>query len=361
MTIAMTVHSGKAAIRLVEVGKAYGQLTVVDRVSLDIDPGEFVTLLGPSGSGKTTTLMMIAGFVTPTTGRVCLAGTDITPIPPHRRNLGVVFQNYALFPHMTVFDNVAYPLWMRRTASHETARRVRQAVELVQLTGKEGRHPRELSGGEQQRVALARALVFAPSALLMDEPLGALDRKLREHVQIEIRSLQRRLGITTVHVTHDQDEAFAMSDRVVVLNRGRIEQVGTPRDIYDRPATIFVAEFVGESNVWQGTIERQPDGQHVLVTASGERFPLPPRSYTPGRPARMVVRPEAIRVHTDTGDTRLTGTLLDVVYVGGMTKYVVSAGNGQVIKVVTREQAVERGQRVRLTWNPMAAHLYQEE
>jgi putative spermidine/putrescine transport system ATP-binding protein len=351
----------RAAIQLVEVGKAYGQMTVVDRVSLEIDPGEFVTLLGPSGSGKTTTLMMIAGFVVPTTGRVLLAGTDITPIPPHRRNLGVVFQHYALFPHMTVSDNVAYPLWMRRTSAHETAQRVGQVIGLVQLTGKEGRYPRELSGGEQQRVALARALVFAPSALLMDEPLGALDRKLREHVQIEIRSLQRRLGITTIHVTHDQDEAFAMSDRIVVIDHGRVEQVGEPREIYDRPATAFVAEFVGESNVWKGTIERQSDGGHALLTTAGQRFPLPDRAYRTGRPARMIVRPEAIRLDAGPERARLLGVLLDVVYAGGMTKYIVSTNNGQVIKAVSGGPARERGERVGVTWNPEAAHLFQEE
>ena len=360
MTVAMRPHAGKAAIQLIEVRKTYGPMTVVDRVSLEIAPGEFVTLLGPSGSGKTTTLLMIAGFVSPTTGRVLLAGADITPIPPHRRNLGVVFQHYALFPHMTVFDNVAYPLWMRRTASHETAERVCLAIDLVRLTGKEHRYPRELSGGEQQRVALARALVFSPSALLMDEPLGALDRKLREHVQIEIRSLQRRLGITTIHVTHDQDEAFAMSDRIVVLNNGRVEQIGGPREIYDRPASSFVAEFVGESNVWEGTVERQPDGRHMLVTASADRFPLPARSYTPGRPARMIVRPEAIQLAGNPEGTRLTGTLLDIVYVGGTTKYLVSTGDGHVIKAVAHEPARERGARVGLAWDPDAVHLYQE-
>ncbi len=355
-------QNGKPAIQLLEVGKVYGHVTAVDRVSLVIHRSEFVTLLGPSGTGKTTILMMIAGFVTPTSGHVFLAGRDVTPIPPHRRNLGVVFQNYALFPHMTVFENVAYPLWMRRTNSRETSHRVREALALVQLVDKEDRYPRQLSGGEQQRVALARALVFSPSALLMDEPLGALDRKLREQVQIEIRGLQQRLGITTVHVTHDQGEAFTMSDRVVVLNHGRIEQVGTSREVYDRPATSFVAEFVGESNVWQGTIQREPDGQHTLVTVSGERFPLPQRPYTLGHSARMVIRPETIRLRTDnTEPAHAIGTVLDVMYVGGVTKYLVSTSDGHAIKVVTQEKVRERGVRVTLTWSLDAVHLYQEE
>lgn len=362
MTGTIDTQDGKAAIELLEVEKVYGHVAAVNRVSLVINRGEFVTLLGPSGTGKTTILMMIVGFVMPTSGHVFLAGRDVTPIPPHQRNLGVVFQNYALFPHMTVFENVAYPLWMRRTNSRETSLRVRQVLTLVQLADKEHRYPRQLSGGEQQRVALARALVFSPSALLMDEPLGALDRKLREQVQIEIRGLQRRLGITTVHVTHDQDEAFTMSDRVVVLNRGRIEQVGTPREVYDRPATSFVAEFVGESNVWQGTIHRQRDGQHALITASGECFPLPQRSYTPGRSARMVVRPDTIRLRTDsTEPAHATGTVLDAMYVGGVTKYLVSTKDGHVIKIVTQEKARERGAHVTLTWSEAAVYLYQEE
>jgi spermidine/putrescine ABC transporter ATP-binding subunit len=362
MMVTTDVQNGKPAIQLLEVGKAYGHITAVDRVSLAIGRGEFVTLLGPSGTGKTTILMMIAGFIIPTTGHVLLAGKDVTPTPPHRRNLGVVFQNYALFPHMTVFDNVAYPLWMRGMRSRETSLRVGEVLGLVQLTEKADRFPRQLSGGEQQRVALARALVFSPSALLMDEPLGALDRKLREQVQIEIRSLQRRLGITTVHVTHDQEEAFTMSDRVVVLNRGRVEQVGTPREVYDQPATSFVAEFVGESNFWHGTIQRQPDGQHALVTASGERFPLPQRSYTPGRPARMTVRPEMIRVRTESSEPAYAaGTVLDAMYIGGVTKYLVSTKDGQVVKVVTQGEAPERNAPVTLTWDPRALHLYQEE
>ncbi len=361
MMVTTEAQNGNPAIQLIEVEKTYGHVTAVDRVSLTIGRGEFVTLLGPSGTGKTTILMMIAGFITPTAGHILLAGRDVTPTPPHRRNLGVVFQNYALFPHMTVFDNVAYPLWMRGMRFHETARGVGDALALVQLTGKADRFPRQLSGGEQQRVALARALVFSPSALLMDEPLGALDRRLREEVQIEIRALQRRLGITTVHVTHDQEEAFMMSDRVVVLNRGRIEQVGTPREVYDRPATSFVAEFVGESNVWHGTIQRRPDGQQALVTASGERFPLPRHTYTPGRPARMAVRPEMIRVRTDDSEPAYAaGTVLEVMYIGGVTKYLVSTTSGQVIKVVTQGKAPERDAHVTLTWNPDALHVYEE-
>uniref|UniRef100_UPI0026393C49 ABC transporter ATP-binding protein n=1 Tax=uncultured Amaricoccus sp. TaxID=339341 RepID=UPI0026393C49 len=247
-----------------QVAKAYGNFRVIEDLSLTIEAGEFISLLGPSGSGKTTLLMMLAGFEDVTSGAILLDGRRIDALPPYRRDMGVVFQSYALFPHMTVAGNVAFPLEMRGAARGEIAERVRRALDMVQLGALAERHPHQLSGGQQQRVALARALVFEPALVLMDEPLGALDKQLREQMQLDIRALHRRLGLTIVFVTHDQSEALTMSDRIAVFDRGRIEQVGTPREIYDRPATRFVAEFIGETNLLAGTV-RSDDGRLASV------------------------------------------------------------------------------------------------
>ncbi|WP_404294933.1 ABC transporter ATP-binding protein (plasmid) [Microvirga sp. RSM25] len=244
------MKTGGIALR--GVRKRYGTAVAVDGVSLDISPGEFVSLLGPSGSGKTTTLMMIAGFETPDTGQILLDGKDITRLPPHRRELGIIFQNYALFPHMTVADNVAYPLRMRRMAKAEVKSRVDRVLEQVQLGALADRYPHQMSGGQQQRVAIARALVFDPPVLLLDEPLGALDKKLRQHLRAEIKALHKEVGKTMIYVTHDQEEALAMSDRVAVMHEGRIRQASSPRDIYSRPAELFVASFVWGSEPHSG-------------------------------------------------------------------------------------------------------------
>lgn len=276
------------------VTKSYdGRARAVDGVSLAIAKGEFVTFLGPSGSGKTTTLMMIAGFERPTGGAISIAGRPIDPVPPHRRNIGMVFQNYALFPHMTVAKNVGYPLRMRRRPRAEIERRVGQILEIVGLSAFAGAEPRHLSGGQQQRVALARALVFEPDVLLLDEPLGALDKNLREQMQIEIRRIHRELGVTTVYVTHDQTEAMTMSDRIAVFNAGRIEQVSAPLDVYHRPQTLFVAGFVGDNNVMaaqaldpeRGLFEAEGVG---LVTAEAQKIAKDARVF-------LAVRPEIIR------------------------------------------------------------------
>jgi putative spermidine/putrescine transport system ATP-binding protein len=237
------------SLELRDVSKSYAHVQAVDKVSLMVAPGEFVTLLGPSGSGKTTTLSMIAGLTRPSSGTILLDGQPLDPLPPYRRNVGVVFQNYALFPHMAVARNVAFPLEMRRVPGREIRRRVARVLEQVGLSEHGGRYPHQLSGGQQQRVALARAMVFEPRILLMDEPLGALDRKLREQMQIEIMRLHRELQVSIVYVTHDQDEALMMSDRIAVFNHGRIEQVGAPDLLYEQPATVFVAGFLGESNL----------------------------------------------------------------------------------------------------------------
>jgi putative spermidine/putrescine transport system ATP-binding protein len=353
--------TGEAEIELRDVSKAYGSVEAVDRVSLPIQRGEFVTLLGPSGAGKSTVLMMIAGFVEPTSGQIQVGGQEITTVPPHRRNLGVVFQNYALFPHMTVFANVAYPMWMRGIANSEVVRRVREMLALVRLADKVDRYPQLLSGGEQQRVALARALVFSPRALLMDEPLGALDRKLRQQVQVEIRTLQRRLGITTIHVTHDQDEAFTMSDRVAVMSRGRIEQVGTPREVYAQPATAFVAEFVGESNQWKGHVKRRADGVADLVTATGTRVLLPPGCYEEDLPANVYVRPEAVSFcEKGAPGVQVMGTIVEAIYLGDAVRYLVKTREGDVVKVKSVDGRAERGDEVALTWATDSVHVYQE-
>ena len=249
-----------AAVVLERLHKSFGPVIAVEDLDLAIEPGEFITLLGPSGSGKTTTLMMIAGFDYPTSGEIYIDGQPIVGVPPHRRDLGMVFQNYALFPHMTVAENIGFALKQRRVSKAETARSVAESLEIVRLRGYEGRYPRQLSGGQQQRVALARAIIFKPRALLMDEPLSALDKQLREELQLEIKRLHRQLGITFIYVTHDQREALILSDRVAVMNAGRIEQVGSPSDLYDRPANRFVASFVGESNFLAGTVVATENG-----------------------------------------------------------------------------------------------------
>ena len=248
-----------------------GPVVAVDSVSLDIAPGEFLTLLGPSGSGKTTTLMMLAGFEIPSDGEIYVDDTAIAAIPPYKRNIGMVFQNYALFPHMTVGENIAFPLKMRGLSKSEIARMSKEALELVKLPGYEGRYPRQLSGGQQQRIAVARALVFNPRVLLMDEPLGALDKQLRESLQLEIKSLHDQLGVTIVYVTHDQQEALVMSDRIAVMNNGRIEQIGSPVALYDQPQSRFVASFIGESNFLSGRVLSCDGGRCLVEIAAWPR------------------------------------------------------------------------------------------
>ena len=320
-------------VRLEGLVKSYGRVRAVDGVSLAVGAGEFVTLLGPSGSGKTTTLMMLAGFVEPDVGDIYIAGARVTETPAHRRALGMVFQHYALFPHMTVFDNVAYPLRMRRTARHAIRERVQAALAMVRLPEAAARYPRQLSGGQQQRIALARALVYEPRLLLMDEPLGALDKKLREEMQVELRTLQQSLGITTLYVTHDQEEAMALSDRVVVMRDGRIEQAGAPADLYERPRTRFVADFIGASNCVPGKLEAAGAGFR-FVTLEGLAVPANAPSAPPSDPAHLVIRPERIR-WADAGpaDVTATGVLTDVTYLGERIRYRVRLDGGPTLTV----------------------------
>src|SRR5690606_30058058 len=291
----------------------------VDNINLDIASGEFMTLLGPSGSGKTTTLNMIAGFIRPTSGRVELDGRDVSRLPPHRRGLGMVFQHYALFPHLSVAENVAFPLRRRRVPAPEIRRRVADVLALVGLTGYEHRRPNALSGGQQQRVALARAVVFNPPVLLMDEPLSALDKNLRERLRDEIAAMHRELGITFVFVTHDQEEALALSDRIAVFHKGAIEQVGTPQDLYRAPASLFVARFLGNSNVFQGRIRRTGEG--TLLEGDGFVIRVPEQALEPNGSGAVVVRPENVTLAPDGSSPEpetnaLGATVTDIVYQG---------------------------------------------
>ena len=258
-------------VRFVGIGKTYDGVTrIVDELDLDIERGEFLTLLGPSGSGKTTTLMLLAGFETPTAGEILLEGKPLSRVPPHQRNIGMVFQNYALFPHMTVAENIAFPLSVRGVSAADIAKRVERALDMVQLGGFGARRPAQLSGGQQQRVAVARALVFEPKLILMDEPLGALDKQLREQMQLEIRRLHQRLGVTMVYVTHDQAEALTMSDRIAVFHRGKIQQLDTPEQMYENPKNAFVARFIGENNRLDGRLETNEDGRCTIRLAAGD-------------------------------------------------------------------------------------------
>ena len=329
-----------ASLTLRKVSKHYGALRAADEVELEVREGEFVTFLGPSGSGKTTTLQIVAGFTKPTSGEVLIDGELVTA-PPHKRDIGMVFQNYALFPHMTAADNVGYPLKVRRVGKEERRRRVDEALDMVGLADFGGRHPNQLSGGQQQRVAVARALVFRPRIVLLDEPLGALDKKLREHLQLEIKRIQHELGITMVYVTHDQEEALVMSDRIAVFNKGRIQQIGTTEEIYERPASLFVADFIGDSNIFEGSLK---DNDGTRCIASGEfRFEIPadasPR--VGDGPVALVVRPERLRIlgpeaQPRIGENAVEAVVEDVIYLGNERRYTLVTAGGH--KLVGRHQ-----------------------
>src|SRR6266498_5506898 len=321
------------AIELADVAKdfhVHGEVVAaVKGIDLAIRRGEFFSMLGPSGCGKTTTMRMIAGFEECTTGSVFLYGRDVTGVPPNKRDVNMVFQSYALFPHMSVYENVAFGLRRRKVAGAEITGRVREMLRIVDLTGREKRRPRELSGGQQQRVALARALVNRPRALLLDEPLGALDLKLRQAMQVELKRIQREVGITFVYVTHDQEEGLTMSDRLAVMNAGRIEQLGTPRDLYERPATRFVADFLGTSNILGGRLERAGDAWELAGLGAGERVLVRGTGgLQVGQEVEIVVRPEKISLLDKDAAaaapddlSRVRGRLTEVVYLGTSTSY----------------------------------------
>ena len=361
-------RSPRPAIRLDGVHKTYlshgASVPAVRRLDLAIAPGEFFSLLGPSGCGKTTTMRMVAGFEEPTAGKVYLDGRDVTAVAPNKRDVNMVFQSYALFPHLTAYQNVAFGLERKKVGKDEVRRRVAEILEIVSLTGMEKRQPRELSGGQQQRVALARALVNRPKALLLDEPLGALDLKLRQQMQVELKRIQREVGITFVYVTHDQGEALTMSDRIAVMNGGVIEQLGTPREIYERPATRFVAGFIGTSNIVEGSVEHTDGGLARLDYSAQDRVVVPvDAGVRAGDKIEVSIRPEKIDLHRGpppaaaTGGSVLSGLVTEVVYHGTSTNYTVATAAGANFTVFDQnassaEDLADRGDRVFLTWAP---------
>ena len=348
----------------------------VDDVSLDIHAGEFVSLLGPSGSGKTTLLMMLAGFEQPQSGSISIGGRDITRVAPNKRDIAMVFQKYALFPHMTVAENIAFPLSMRNTEKGERARKVEAALAMVKLDGYGTRKPAELSGGQQQRVALARAIVFDPPVILMDEPLGALDKKLRQHMQIELKQLQRRLGATVIYVTHDQEEALTMSDRVAVLNHGKLMQYGPPRELYDHPADAFVADFLGEMNFVDGVVTAIDGGTCIVALAGGTVRAPSIAGLGHGHAVRLAIRPEFVELYpsgvapastaaeanaSGSGQEGVTGTLAQVIFNGAIVVMVVELPHGATVTASLNAHTapdLRPGQTVSANWPTNAARLF---
>jgi putative spermidine/putrescine transport system ATP-binding protein len=358
------MHSGRRGdpfVAFEQVQKSYdGETLVVKDLNLAIGKGEFLTMLGPSGSGKTTCLMMLAGFETATHGEIRLDGRPINNIPPHKRGIGMVFQNYALFPHMTVGENLAFPLQVRKLPRAEVEAKVRRALDMVQMDAFADRRPAQLSGGQQQRIALARALVFDPALVLMDEPLGALDKQLREHMQFEIKHLHDRLGVTVVYVTHDQGEALTMSDRIAVFNDGRVQQLAPPEDLYERPENRFVASFIGENNTLEGVVETLEDGACTVRLGSGELLDaLPVNVGRPGDRTTVSIRPERVEFKPDRlppDAHMLEAEVLEFVYMGDIfrTRLRVAGNDNFVMKCRNSIDQVKLapGQRVAIGWLP---------
>jgi len=361
-------------VRFVGIGKTYdGVSRVVDELHLDVERGEFLTLLGPSGSGKTTTLMLLAGFETPTAGEILLEGKPLSHVPPYQRNIGVVFQNYALFPHMSVAENIGFPLSVRGTPTPDIAKRVQRALDMVQLGGFGERRPAQLSGGQQQRVAVARALVFEPKLILMDEPLGALDKQLREQMQLEIRRLHQRLGVTMVYVTHDQSEALTMSDRIAVFHRGRIQQLDTPKQMYEYPKNAFVARFIGENNRLVGSTE-STTGDRCTIRIRGSDTRIEGTLVEPvpdGGAVTVSLRPERVQIqlagHTIDGrrGCSLAGTLREIVYLGDHVRARVALNGSEEFTVkrpIGEAHAIpDVGAAVEMVWEPEHCRVFAQE
>ncbi|MGF1609721.1 MAG: ABC transporter ATP-binding protein [Kiloniellales bacterium] len=346
-------------VELESVSKTFGPVVAVSEVSLRVEQGEFATILGPSGSGKTTMLSLIAGIMTPTAGRIRIGTRDVTHTPAAQRKVGLVFQSYALFPHMSVFDNVAFPLSIRGIARSEIGRRVEQALQFVQLGGYGARRPSQLSGGQQQRVALARAIVFEPDILLLDEPLAALDRKLREEVRLEIRRLQRSLGITTILVTHDQDEALSLSDRIVLLDGGEVQQIDTPAGAYHRPRNRFVADFLGVANFLDGTLEDTGGSFHIRLDG-GETIPCGPPQAAETRQVCGVLRPEQLVLRNGTAPQGLLkAKVAEAIFFGDSVRYIVALESGRTLIVDSSEtrNSHAEGAVVSLSWSPESVWL----
>ncbi len=355
-------------VQLDRVTKRFGDFTAVDDLSLGIERGEFFALLGPSGCGKTTTLRMIGGFEGTSEGTISLGGTDVTDLPPFKRNVNTVFQNYALFPHLNVYENIAFGLRRRKVAEGEVRPQVEFMLKLVDLPGYEKRKPSELSGGQQQRVALARALINNPQVLLLDEPLGALDLKLRKQMQVELKRIQSEIGITFIFVTHDQEEAMTMADRIAVMRAGKIEQLGAPEELYERPATEFVAGFLGVSNLLDAEVVGRNGSLADLRLADGTQVRVPSSALDDTTKVRIGIRPEKLRVHTlsegeskeaDSDANAIEGSVLDASYIGVSTQYLVETADGRRLTVYAQNletsgagEVLANGQRVRLTWKP---------
>ncbi len=351
------MKGGGHSVSLESVVKRFGEVVAVDRVSLETAPGEFLTLLGPSGSGKTTTLKIIAGLEFPTEGEVYIDGKPVIHKPAYKRDLGMVFQNYALFPHMTIAENIAFPMKMRGIPKDEIARRVSNVLDLVKLAGFQTRYPKQTSGGQQQRIALARALVYEPSVLLMDEPLGALDKKLREEMQLEVKQIQERLKITTIYVTHDQSEALTMSDRIALMNNGKIEQLGSPEDLYERPVNKFVADFIGESNFLEGRVIRMEKNVCEVRTRGGLSVKVKAKSgIKEGEVVHLTIRPERIQMEGDLDGAYncFQAQVQEIVYLGETIKFIVALEGGEeiVVKTQNREGGIlrEKGRKVAIGW-----------
>ena len=361
-----------ASVTIAGATKSYGVVTAVHDVSLDVRPGEFLSLLGPSGSGKTTLLMMVAGFETPTAGAIRIGEREVTYAPPNKRGVGMVFQRYALFPHMTVADNIAFPLKMRKLPRSEIARRVADALSLVRLEGYGARMPSQLSGGQQQRVAVARALVFEPPVLLMDEPLGALDKKLREQMQIEIKRIQEHLGVTVIYVTHDQEEALTMSDRVAAMNHGGLAQIGTPSELYLHPNSPFVADFIGKMNFVDGEYLGSDETNAVVRLTDNTTLEAPKAlngsaaMFAKGTPVRLAVRPERLRLapRGAGGGSAIPGTVEEAIFVGSFQIFLVctDGSNREALHVQlpadSARAAFAKGDKIDVVLDGAAVHLF---
>lgn len=356
-------HSG-AGLEISGLTKRYGNVNALSGVDLTVAPGEFISFLGPSGSGKTTTLNVIAGFVEPDQGTVKLDNEIITGVPPWKRDMGVVFQNYSLFPHLRVAENVAFPLKQRKVSKREAAEKVAEILEVVGLAHLANRYPSQLSGGQQQRVALARALVFGPKLLLLDEPLGALDKRLREDLQLEIKRIHREVGVTFIFVTHDQEEALVMSDRIAIFNEGRLEQIDTVREIYDRPRTLFTAEFIGESNVIRGRIENH-DGNYMVRSGTSQFDVLNASNFDISDNVGIVIRPENLEICSPVNMPEgrlnvnmLTAEVSDVIYLGGRRRVVLQAmGQEFIAEEPSALPEHKPGDQVTLAWSASSCHL----
>lgn len=351
----------KFLVELENVTKQFGNYCAVDNVSLQIKQGEFLTLLGPSGCGKTTSLRMIAGFDKPSSGNIIINKQIVNDIEPYHREINTVFQQYSLFPHMSIFNNIAFGLKMKKIPKSEIAERVHNMLQLVQLSEYKDRKPDQLSGGQKQRIAIARAIVNNPQVLLLDEPLGALDLKLRKQMQLELKHLQQTLGITFIYVTHDQEEALTMSDRIVVMNKGKIEQIDEPRELYENPKTLFVANFIGDTNILHGFVHKQVDSQLILNISSDKMALFNKNSFQENEPITVSIRPEKIRFVPipQTNELVIQVKTIETIYLGSITKVVVELKDGQKIVVQTTDgQHFSENELAYITWNPHDCLVY---